>query len=835
MALRSLTGLGYQQKLGVGFFGEVFRGHDAGDAVRIVHVDPELARLPGLPELLEEAVESLTLLEDPRVVIARRVGLDDDGNLVIVTDHVKGPLSLEDLMRHSVLPTDIAVAITFGVVQAIAYAHSLNRVHGGVHPRSVLLDFDGSVRLADFALASALAHARGAGGKPSADGVGYVAPEVRAGADPSVASDIYAVGAVMVELLTGRLPGATPRGSAALIEVMSKATAADPEKRFLNGTELEEALEDAALRDGQRVALDRDIASYVTELLSTAEEELDAETEDVLAQLGLSVEEPIKRTQRVAVVPPARNRAMSDILGALEEELEPHGVPDGSDPALIAGDIVSAGTESGKLPPLPKPKTRPGFEYRSKSDVATQSDTPSGKAKAASNPDATMPGVGTLSPARPNGSSRKPPGKEDDDEVGFEDPSATGELTAVEDPDQIRGRVEEPDLISQIVEADPVREDLVTGADEDTPLPAPAAHHDQEGSVTKHLAALKAEGHDSERSNLEAAQAMDAVFSLDDTDSIAALAVAPTEVMRPFTDIEPDREPIDVDDDPLAGFAAAPGGLGVSPPNDGVARDLSGAAPGGVPFPPPPLHKNHNLMWAALTVFVLASLFGILYTRTDIFTPEREQAAQDIRRMEEERQIRAFEGGQPKTGTIVIDSTPGEAAVWMLIGRTPVDSFLLPAGRVHELRLEHEGYLLLDLPVTAVHWTVKDGQLRAEVRGKLSPGEPRGPIPAFPPEPEVPRAAGVDGNGINHVESTPPGAQVWMLIGFTPEARLSQAPAGQDYEFKLLKNGFRPGFAVVKADQWYLAGPDSPVRPGLSRSVELAPIATDSKKPKKRR
>jgi hypothetical protein len=242
------------------------------------------------------------------------------------------------------------------------------------------------------------------------------------------------------------------------------------------------------------------------------------------------------------------------------------------------------------------------------------------------------------------------------------------------------------------------------------------------------------------------------------------------------------------------------------------------------------IKKSSGLFWAAVSVFVLGSLFGLIYSQTDIFHPERARAKAELAERQRQEQAAALARSQVKPGEITIDSTPGEAAVWLLLGRTPVDSFKVPASKVHELRLEHEGYLPLDLPVSAVHWTEKDGQLRAEVRAKLVPGAPKKPVPAFPPQPETPLAAGAEGNGVIHVESSPSGTQVWMLIGLTPNVRLAGIPAGEDYEFKLLKDGYRPGFTVVRESEWYLAGPDSPVRPSMERSVELAKIGPRPKK-----
>lgn len=122
------------------------------------------------------------------------------------------PVPGTDLVRYTrpprLLPEAVVLDLGSRLAQALAHAHGLGVVHRDLKPANVLVNWAGrSVKLADFGLARAQGSANtGTGivmGTPA-----YMAPEQLAGAWPSPASDFYALGAMLFELLTGRLPHA---------------------------------------------------------------------------------------------------------------------------------------------------------------------------------------------------------------------------------------------------------------------------------------------------------------------------------------------------------------------------------------------------------------------------------------------------------------------------------------------------------------------------------------------------------------------------------------------------------------------------------------------------
>lgn len=231
------------------------------------------------------------------------------------------------------------------------------------------------------------------------------------------------------------------------------------------------------------------------------------------------------------------------------------------------------------------------------------------------------------------------------------------------------------------------------------------------------------------------------------------------------------------------------------------------------------LRKRRGLgpvLWLLLVVAGAGALVWVVRQQMAL----REQSAANTREAEAKQRelLDQHRAAQPRSGRIVVDSEPAEAAVWMLLGRTPLESDKLSAAMVHELRLELDGYQPQDLRVVGKHWSGEGEALHAEIAARLQPGTLDEPLPAYPPEPPPEDRQGLpQGEGSIHVTSEPPGAQVWLLVGITPGVDIS-VTAGAEYELELLKDGHLPGIVVVRAGDWKSAADQS-----VSRSVTLQP------------
>ena len=177
-----------------------------------------------------------------------------------------------DLTRYTqpgrLLPEPLVLEIVAGVAEALAYAHRQGVVHRDVKPANVMFDpATGAVKLTDFGLARAAdAEATRSGqllGSPA-----YMAPELLAGARADAASDLYALGVLMFELLTARQPFEGPSMGALLRAIAAQApqtvSALRPELPATQAAVLDAALAPVLARDP--AARERDGQAWASEL-----------------------------------------------------------------------------------------------------------------------------------------------------------------------------------------------------------------------------------------------------------------------------------------------------------------------------------------------------------------------------------------------------------------------------------------------------------------------------------------------------------------------------------------------------------------------------------------
>jgi serine/threonine-protein kinase len=202
------TGLGHyvrQAELACGAVGAVWQAIDrrTSEPVAIKFLRPEAAQQQDLVDGFAAEAEILSELSHPGVVRMREFVLDGD-EAALVMELIDGEDVRRRLRRDGPVPPAIAAHIASQVAETLSYLHQRGIVHGDVKPSNLLVPADGGpVRLADFGIARRLDREsmRATHATPE-----YVAPEVVEGEAPSPASDIYALGIALFELLTGRSP-----------------------------------------------------------------------------------------------------------------------------------------------------------------------------------------------------------------------------------------------------------------------------------------------------------------------------------------------------------------------------------------------------------------------------------------------------------------------------------------------------------------------------------------------------------------------------------------------------------------------------------------------------
>jgi len=189
-------------------------GHGAMATVDLTH-DVELDRPVALKRLAENLARDDDLrrrfvrearlaarLSHPNVVRVFDVG-EDDGRPFIAMEYVEGETLAELLARRGRLPAAEVARLGVQACAALAAAHAAGLVHRDVKPQNLILGRDGVLRLGDFGIAVAHEGTQLTLAGTVLGTAGYLAPEQARGEQVTAAADIYAVGAVLYELLTG--------------------------------------------------------------------------------------------------------------------------------------------------------------------------------------------------------------------------------------------------------------------------------------------------------------------------------------------------------------------------------------------------------------------------------------------------------------------------------------------------------------------------------------------------------------------------------------------------------------------------------------------------------
>jgi serine/threonine-protein kinase len=259
--------------LGEGGMATVYRGVDTqlGRDVAIKLLRPEYLRDPDFSSRFRQEAQNAASLNHPNVVSVFDYGEDPDGPYIVM-EFVDGEDLATILRRNGSLPPPQAARIAAAVARALAAAHARGIVHRDVKPGNVLIGRDGRVKVVDFGIARAVAEAQMTLPGTTLGSVHYFSPEQARGESATNESDIYSLGIVLFEMLTGtrpwegdsaaavalaRLSGPVPdpmlvRPSIPpdLAAITRKALAPLPIDRFASATAMADALESSRTAAG---------------------------------------------------------------------------------------------------------------------------------------------------------------------------------------------------------------------------------------------------------------------------------------------------------------------------------------------------------------------------------------------------------------------------------------------------------------------------------------------------------------------------------------------------------------------------------------------------------
>ena len=198
-------------KVGQGSTGTVYLSHDPyyrrDVAIKVYNIeedaDPDRARVSR--KMFFNEAHMVGMLQHPNIMPIYDAG-EEDGSYYVVTEHIQGARTLAAYCRpDNLLRVDDVVEIIYKCAKALHYAHGRGVIHRDIKPSNVMLTIDNDVRIIDFGIAicndSEVSRIEGIAGSPS-----YMSPEQVQSEELTLRSDIYSLGAVLYELLTGFRP-----------------------------------------------------------------------------------------------------------------------------------------------------------------------------------------------------------------------------------------------------------------------------------------------------------------------------------------------------------------------------------------------------------------------------------------------------------------------------------------------------------------------------------------------------------------------------------------------------------------------------------------------------
>ena len=225
--------------LGHGGMGVVYKARQKSLErwVAIKILPPERGGEEKFSERFAREAQTLAKLNHPNIVTVFDYG-ESDGLYYIVMEFIDG-VNLRDLLRDGKLESKQALAIVPPICEALQYAHDKGIVHRDIKPENLLLDREGRIKIADFGIASLVGSRSEQTGTPA-----YMAPE-QADGEGDHRADIYALGVVLYEMLTGErptkdlvVPSERSGVDVRLDEMVQRALDEQPDQRYQSADEL---------------------------------------------------------------------------------------------------------------------------------------------------------------------------------------------------------------------------------------------------------------------------------------------------------------------------------------------------------------------------------------------------------------------------------------------------------------------------------------------------------------------------------------------------------------------------------------------------------------------
>jgi len=195
------------EHVGSGGMADVYKAHDRIldriVAVKILHA--QLASDEEFLRRFQQEAQGAARLSHPNIVSIYDVGEDKNRHYIIM-EYIAGETLKTLIQREGPLSVDLSLRIAREIACALAHAHANHLVHCDIKPHNILVTSDGRVKVADFGIARAITSTTMTYDGNVVGSVHYFSPEQAKGTKITPKSDVYSLGIVLYEMLTGRLP-----------------------------------------------------------------------------------------------------------------------------------------------------------------------------------------------------------------------------------------------------------------------------------------------------------------------------------------------------------------------------------------------------------------------------------------------------------------------------------------------------------------------------------------------------------------------------------------------------------------------------------------------------
>src|SRR5690625_3058912 len=239
----------------------------------------------------DREAQSATSLSHPNIVNIYDVG-EEDHILYMVMEYVEGMTLKEYIQRNGPIEVQEALDIMKQVTDAIAHAHANDIVHRDIKPQNILIDTYGQVKVTDFGIAIALSATALTQTNAVLGSVHYLSPEQARGGVATKKSDIYSLGIVLFELLTGQLPFSGQSPVSIALKHLQNET---PSVRDING-EIPQSVENIVLKATAKNPLHRYESAYEMEIALNSALDPDRINEEVYKP-------PVEEGEETKVIP----------------------------------------------------------------------------------------------------------------------------------------------------------------------------------------------------------------------------------------------------------------------------------------------------------------------------------------------------------------------------------------------------------------------------------------------------------------------------------------------------------------------------------------------------